>query len=284
MPFTASLHNSLTNASLLAIDEVGRGCVAGPVHVCVSFWVSHTRLKSLGFPHSFFKKQNWLPLVGDSKKLSSKKREACFEAILKDFQSVIPTPVATRPPKLYSPKRFVSLKEAQGAELKALYFNIPQHSYECVAFQLGAASAQEVDAVNIWNAVQLASGRALTELRQQAFFAMLQKKPLFAEMHQAVILMDGKLVVKVPKPFDLNLQLAVINADEQFIPVGFSSILAKVYRDHFMKNQHEFFPHYGFDAHKGYGTQKHFSQIQSHGLCPLHRLSFLKNTSANFAR
>lgn len=260
--------------------------MAGPVHVCVSFWVAHARLKALGYPPSFFKKQNWLSSVADSKKLSVKKRSACFEAILADFQTSSADLVCaygSELPNLSVPQRFVTLSEDDGVEIRERYLNIPTHSYECVSFQLGAASSEEVDAINIWNAVQVAGGRALSTLRH-TFFALPQYASLRTELTQAVILMDGKLVVKVPKPFEHNLQLAIVNADAQFIPVGFSSILAKVYRDFFMEKQHAFFPHYGFDAHKGYGTQKHFSQIQSHGLCHLHRRSFLKNMPAKFAR
>ena len=34
---------------------------------------------------------------------------------------------------------------------------------------------------------------------------------------------------------------------------------------------------YGFAKHKGYGTASHIQAIKEYGICPLHRLSFVKN-------
>jgi ribonuclease HII len=35
------------------------------------------------------------------------------------------------------------------------------------------------------------------------------------------------------------------------------------------------FPEYGFAKHKGYATAEHLAAIERHGLCPLHRRSFV---------
>ena len=44
-----------------------------------------------------------------------------------------------------------------------------------------------------------------------------------------------------------------------------------------MRQWDEVYPQYGFAKHKGYGTPEHISAIKEYGLCPLHRLSFVKN-------
>ena len=44
-----------------------------------------------------------------------------------------------------------------------------------------------------------------------------------------------------------------------------------------MRQWDEVYPQYGFIKHKGYGTAAHISAIKEYGLCPLHRLSFVKN-------
>ena len=36
------------------------------------------------------------------------------------------------------------------------------------------------------------------------------------------------------------------------------------------------YPQYGFDIHKGYGTQAHYAALRQFGPCPIHRKSFLK--------
>ncbi|HEX2441887.1 MAG TPA: ribonuclease HII, partial [Methylomirabilota bacterium] len=35
------------------------------------------------------------------------------------------------------------------------------------------------------------------------------------------------------------------------------------------------YPMYGFAKHKGYATPEHIAAIDRHGLCPLHRRSFV---------
>jgi len=36
------------------------------------------------------------------------------------------------------------------------------------------------------------------------------------------------------------------------------------------------YPQYGFAKHKGYPTKLHYERIEQFGVCPQHRLSFLK--------
>ena len=36
------------------------------------------------------------------------------------------------------------------------------------------------------------------------------------------------------------------------------------------------YPGYGFEKNKGYGTKAHYEGISEHGICPIHRRSFLK--------
>ena len=59
--------------------------------------------------------------------------------------------------------------------------------------------------------------------------------------------------------------------------IAAASIIAKVTRDRIMRQWHEVYPQYNFIQHKGYGTAAHIAAIKEYGLCPLHRLSFVKN-------
>lgn len=63
-------------------------------------------------------------------------------------------------------------------------------------------------------------------------------------------------------------------ADNNSENVAAASILAKVYRDNWMLEQHKKYPNYGFDKHFGYGTKKHRAAIEKYGPCPIHRRSF----------
>ncbi|MBU1202622.1 ribonuclease HII [Patescibacteria group bacterium] len=69
------------------------------------------------------------------------------------------------------------------------------------------------------------------------------------------------------------------SGESQFKEIAAASILAKVYRDRLMMDIDKNYPHYEFGLHKGYGTRRHFEAISRHGLSPIHRKSFLKNSA-----
>ena len=56
-----------------------------------------------------------------------------------------------------------------------------------------------------------------------------------------------------------------------------SSILAKVTRDEYMKEEHTKHPMYKWDSNKGYGSKVHREAILEHGTTPQHRMTFLRN-------
>jgi ribonuclease HII len=66
----------------------------------------------------------------------------------------------------------------------------------------------------------------------------------------------------------------IVEGDGKYASIAAASILAKTYRDEFMKKLHDSFPHYGWNENKGYGTAFHRRAIQEHGLCDHHRKSF----------
>ena len=70
---------------------------------------------------------------------------------------------------------------------------------------------------------------------------------------------------------------SIIKGDAKCYSISAASIIAKVTRDRIMREWDKVYPQYGFEKHKGYGTAAHISAIKENGLCPLHRLSFVKN-------
>lgn len=90
---------------------------------------------------------------------------------------------------------------------------------------------------------------------------------------QCSIRLDGGLKA----PADFIRQKTIIKGDASEVSIGLASIVAKHLRDQKMIALHKKYPLYGFDIHKGYGTAKHRAAIRKHGLCPLHRRSFLRN-------
>ena len=78
---------------------------------------------------------------------------------------------------------------------------------------------------------------------------------------------------------DLNIaarQHPIIHGDALSYSIACASILAKVERDRYMKEQDAIYPQYGFAKNKGYGTAEHIAALRTHGPCPIHRRSFIR--------
>jgi len=110
-----------------------------------------------------------------------------------------------------------------------------------------------IDAVNIREATKMAMRWAIMGV-SKADYAIV----------------DGNFL---PDFLDLPAK-CVIGGDAKSISIAAASIVAKVTRDRIMQELHKQMPIYGFDKHKGYGTQFHREMIQLYGPCWVHRKSF----------
>ncbi len=122
-----------------------------------------------------------------------------------------------------------------------------------VAWALGRAEPQEIDAYNILQASLLAMRRA--------------HDALAVRPEQALI--DGSHVPALPCP-----ARAIVGGDLTEPAISAASILAKVARDREMVIADALFPGYGFAIHKGYPTPAHRRALAERGPSPLHRRSF----------
>ena len=125
------------------------------------------------------------------------------------------------------------------------------------AFGIGSASAREVDGGGLLLATRLAMARAL---------AMMRKKS---------VKVDCLLVDSFVLPEERNLlQVSLLKGDQRSLSIAAASVLAKTWRDAWMSEQEERFPHYGFAKHKGYGTDQHREALARLGPCALHRHTY----------
>ncbi len=181
----------MKNEIVIGVDEVGRGCLAGPVLAAA---VSMP-LKS---DHNF----------RDSKLLSAKERLANYRLIKKYAFSV----------------------------------------------KIGAASAREIDNLNILRATNLAMKRAIEK----------------SDWVDKMVLVDG---CHFPYIENCNLK-AIIKGDQKYSQIAAASIVAKVVRDYLMIRISRNHPGYLFDSHKGYPTKAHISAIENFGILDFHRRTF----------
>jgi ribonuclease HII len=121
------------------------------------------------------------------------------------------------------------------------------------AWAIASASVEEIDRINILQASLLAMQRAVAGLAPQP----------------GRILVDGLHCPPVSMP-----ARAIVKGDAREPAISAASILAKVARDREMQKLHAQYPHYGFNAHKGYGTAVHIAALAVHGVSPVHRRSY----------
>lgn len=88
------------------------------------------------------------------------------------------------------------------------------------------------------------------------------------------LLIDGNYF----KPYNNIPYNCVTDGDNHFLNIASASILAKVYRDNYIKEickqNPEYQQKYQWENNKGYGTKKHIEGIKTWGLSPFHRKSF----------
>lgn len=125
---------------------------------------------------------------------------------------------------------------------------------ESIAFAVAAVDSTIIDTINILQASILAMHNAINQLT------------ILPEM----LLIDGNRF----KSYKAIPHQCIIKGDGKYAAIAAASILAKTYRDEYMLQLHQQFPHYGWDKNKGYGTAIHRNAIAANGLCKYHRLSF----------
>jgi ribonuclease HII len=132
-----------------------------------------------------------------------------------------------------------------------------------VAYGLGKADEKAIDRVNILQATKEAMRIAIAQADK-----MLAEK---TGSHIEHILFDAIEIKDIDIP-----QTSLVKGDARSVSIAAASILAKVTRDAMMVKYSEEYPGYAFEKNKGYGTKQHYEGIREHGICPIHRRSFLK--------
>lgn len=133
---------------------------------------------------------------------------------------------------------------------KMLYLEIIK---EALNWSVGIVSERTIDNVGLGRANIMAMEQAIKRLTIEPDYLLIDS-------------------IKLSR---LSIPSKSINkADQRISSVAAASIVAKVTRDFILTGEHKKFPLYGFDKHKGYGTEEHYQMICQHGICRIHRKSF----------
>ena len=196
-----------------------------------------------------------LPLVPDFSLESRAKRRGIWPVAGTDEAGrgplagpVVAAAVILDPKRI--PEGLNDSKKLSAAQREALYERILAEATVSIA----SSSPRRIDLIDIRKASLDAMRRAVAGLDQDA-------------RH---VLADGR---DVPMGLLCSGE-AVVKGDGRSVSIAAASIIAKVMRDRMMVRAGLVYPHYGFEVHAGYGTDRHRSAIVTHGPCPLHRMSF----------
>lgn len=139
------------------------------------------------------------------------------------------------------------ISEAQRYQLRPF---IEQHA---VAYSVAQVCNQEIDELNILNASFKSMHLAVKALSVQP----------------QLLLIDGNRFTPCNVPHQ-----CIVGGDGKYASIAAASILAKTYRDDYMKELHDQFPQYNWTKNKGYATRDHQKALNEFGPCPFHRRSF----------
>ena len=128
---------------------------------------------------------------------------------------------------------------------------------EAISYGVAIIGQDEIDEINILNATKKGLTVSLQELSQRPDLILVDA-------------LNGIDTLGIPYE-------SIIKGDAKCYSIAAASIIAKVTRDRIMREWDNVYPEYGFEKHKGYGTDAHIVAIREHGLCPIHRRSFTKN-------
>ena len=134
-----------------------------------------------------------------------------------------------------------------------LFFEIKE---KAVAWNVGMASPEQIDEINILQATYEAMRTAISGLG----------------IVPDILLNDAVTIPNV----EIH-QVPIIKGDAKSVSIAAASILAKVTRDHMMIEYDQLFPEYAFAKNKGYGTAVHIAALKEYGPTPIHRRTFIKN-------
>ncbi len=140
------------------------------------------------------------------------------------------------------------LSEKQREELR------PIIEKQALAWAVGVVDNHEIDEINILNASFLAMHRAIKQLK----------------VRPEALLIDGNRFNAYPE----IKHTCMIKGDGRFLSIAAASVLAKTYRDDYMKKIDQEHPEYQWTKNKGYPTKAHRKAIETFGSTSYHRQSF----------
>ena len=246
---------------VIGVDEVGRGCFAGPVVAgAVAFPVCHpdqgdSRVEgshSTGFGlreiprlsrHGGIARNDNVVIIDDSKRLKPQEREKSAKWIKEN----------------------------------------------CLAFGIGEISVSIINKVGIGRATAIAMRKAIATVisnikarNPKQIQNSNNQNPKHFEFRYSnfgftkTFVLSDAFYIPYIKGITKMRQKPIVKGDHKSISIAAASIVAKVYRDALMQKLSEQYIAYGWGRNKGYGNRDHQEAIMKNGITKLHRIAFVE--------
>lgn len=159
------------------------------------------------------------------------------------------------------------LNDSKACSAKTREMLAPRIRQCALAWGLGVVWPARIDTINILQATFEAMSRAVRCLKQPPLHLLIDGNKT---VPGDVLALHWRKAHAAPLPS----QRYIIGGDAIEPAISAASILAKTYRDKLMVRLEKRWPGYGFETHKGYGTEDHYAALRRLGPCPQHRLTF----------
>jgi ribonuclease HII len=233
------------HSRVIGLDEVGRGCLAGPVVAAAVLLPAEWDLPL----KKLIKRHPEIADITDSKAMTAKRR----------------------------------------SELA------PWIREKVAAFGIAHATVEEIDRLNIYHASHLAMKRAADAIEGYAHVlvdgnvvpkhfrggAESESESVSVSESESESVSEAVSVsVTASASASASASLltigstAIVKGDLRCLSIACASIIAKVFRDEWMRELAEKHPGYGLEVHKGYATPMHRLALRTLGATEIHRRSF----------
>jgi ribonuclease HII len=235
---------------VIGVDEVGRGCLAGPVVAAAVLLPPAWDLPRRSLVARF----RPIATITDSKMLSKEEREVLAPWIRENVKAF-------------------GIGSASVEEIDTI--NIFHASHLAMERAAQALLERLAEMGEPYSPTSIALSGFVNAVTNPLLNADL---PVPADLGMPMeslspfphVLVDGNAI---PKGFR-GRATAIVKGDLHSLSIACASIIAKVHRDQGMRELAESHPGFGFEIHKGYATPMHRKALETLGPTPAHRRSF----------
>lgn len=240
---------------ILGIDEVGRGCLVGPVHLGGVMLLESFPLQTWQYDNTqdYSKFQN-LNIVRDSKKLSAKKRELVNNTI-----------------QSYKFPNLVLSASNNQIDKYGIGVCI-SHLLALLIFKL----LQKIDNKDFCKILVDGQIKILTLFNTE----LIDKLNIENNLNVDISVLSSYFAANNQEFTNFNITREN-KADDKYLSVALASNLAKVTRDKLMVDFGQKYPDFDWQTNKGYGTAKHREVIRNNLENEYLRQSFLSKVRDN---